>query len=246
MPEPVVRFQGVSKSYGGAKVLRGIDFEIRAGDAVGLAGVNGAGKTTLIKCLLDFCQIDSGSIEINGIGHRRPQSRARLAFLPENFVPQHFLTGREFLDAMRRLSGGGEDPDAERFVLESLELDPGALRKPVRTYSKGMNQKLGLAACLASSRELYVLDEPMGGLDPRARAGVKRVLLQQKSAGRTVFLTAHSLADIEEICDHMAVLHKGRLAYYGAPSGLLERQGESTLENAFLRCIEDTKGECHA
>jgi ABC-2 type transport system ATP-binding protein len=244
MPEPVIRFQGVSKSYGGASVLREIDFEIRAGDVVGLAGVNGAGKTTLVKCLLDFCQIDAGTICINGIAHSRPESRARLAFLPEHFVPPYFLTGREFLDAMRELSGTGGD--AEPAILASLDLDASTLRRPVRTYSKGMTQKLGLAACFASARELYVLDEPMGGLDPRARAGVKRVLLQQKSAGRTVLLTAHSLADIEEICDHMAVLHNGRLAYYGPPLGLLDRHRESTLENAFLRCIEDTNGECRA
>jgi ABC-2 type transport system ATP-binding protein len=246
MPEPVIRFRGVSKSYGGARVLREIDFEIRAGAAVGLAGVNGAGKTTLIKCLLDFCQIDAGAIEINGIGHRQPESRAGLAYLPERFVPPYFLTGREFLDAMRDLSGAHRDAGLERATLESLELDAVALGKAVRTHSKGTTQKLGLAACFASARDVYVLDEPMGGLDPRARAGVKRVLLQQKSAGRTVLLTAHSLADIEEICDHMAVLHNGRLAYYGPPSGLLDLHRESALENAFLRCIENTNGECRA
>jgi ABC-2 type transport system ATP-binding protein len=244
MHQPVVRFQGVGKRYGSVEVLRGVDFEIRAGDAVGLAGVNGAGKTTLMKCLLDFCQIDAGAIQIHGIGHRHAGSRARLAFLPEHFVPPHFLTGREFLDAMRRFAGSVAGD--ERVALEALELDPVMLRRPVRTYSKGTTQKLGLAACFASGRELYVLDEPMDGLDPRARAGAKRVLLQQKSAGRTVFLSAHSLADIAEICDHMAVLHNGRLAYFGPPSGLLERQGESTLENAFLRCIEETNGECRA
>ena len=246
MTEPVIRFQGVSKSYDVAKVLRGVDFEIRAGEHVGLAGVNGAGKTTLIKCLLDFCDVDAGTIQIHGISHRRPEARARLAFLPERFVPPHFLTGREFLDAMRRLAGSGGNPAAERRTLDSLDLDPAALRKPVHTYSKGTTQKLGLAACLASGRELYLLDEPMAGLDPKARAGVKSALQQQKSEGRTVFLTAHSLADIEEICDHMAVLHNGTLAYYGPPSGLLERHGERSLESAFLKCIEKTNSECHA
>ncbi len=244
MHQPVVRFQGVGKRYGSVEVLRGIDFEIRAGDAVGLAGVNGAGKTTLIKCLLDSCEIDAGAIHIHGIAHRRPEARARLAFLPEHFAAPHFLTGREFLDAMRGMAGTAAGD--ERAALEALELDPDVLRKPARTYSKGTTQKLGLAACFASGRDLYVLDEPMGGLDPRARAGVKRVLLQQKSAGRTVFFSAHSLADIEEICDHMAVLHNGGLAYFGPPSGLLERYGESSLESAFLRCIEETNGERHA
>jgi ABC-2 type transport system ATP-binding protein len=244
MHQPVVRFQGVGKRYGSVEVLRGIDFEIRAGDALGLAGVNGAGKTTLIKCLLDSCDIDAGAIHIHGIAHRRPEARARLAFLPEHFAAPHFLTGREFLDAMRGMAGTAAGD--ERAALEALELDPAMLRKPARTYSKGTTQKLGLAACFASGRDLYVLDEPMGGLDPRARAGVKRVLRQQQSAGRTVLFSAHSLADIEEICDHMAVLHNGRLAYVGPPSGMLERYGESSLESAFLRCIEKTNGERHA
>ena len=244
MHEPVVRFQGVGKRYGSVEVLRGVDFEIGAGDAVGLAGVNGAGKTTLIKCLLDSCDIDAGAIRIHGITHRRPEARGRLAFLPEHFTAPHFLTGREFLDAMRGLAGAAAGD--ERGALEALELDSEVLRKPARTYSKGTTQKLGLAACFASGRDLYVLDEPMGGLDPRARAAVKRVLLQQKSAGRTVFFSAHSLADIEEICDHMAVLHNGRLAYFGPPSGLLERYGAGSLESAFLRCIEKTNGERRA
>ena len=244
MHQPVIRFQGVGKSYGGVTVLSQIDLELGAGEVFGVAGVNGAGKTTLMKCLLDFVDIDAGTIELHGIDHRRPESRARLAFLPENFVPPHFLTGREFLGAMRRLSGG--PGEADEAALEALELDRAALDKPVRTYSKGTTQKLGLAACLASARDLYVLDEPMSGLDPRARAGVKRVLLQRKSDARTVFLSAHSLADIEEICDHMAVLHEGRLAYVGPPSELLRRYAVDSLESAFLRCIEETNGGCHA
>jgi ABC-2 type transport system ATP-binding protein len=246
MPEPVIRFQGVSKSYGAARVLREIHFEIRAGQCVGLAGINGAGKTTLVKCLLDFCELDSGAIEIHGMTHRRPEARARLAFLPERFAPPHFLTGREFLSAMQRLARLSYDETAARSLLESLDLDPGALHQPVRGYSSGMTQKLGLAACFLAGRELYVLDEPMGGLDPKARARVKSLLQQQKSGGRTVFFTAHSLADIEEICDYMAVLHNGRLAYYGPPHGLLERHGERSLESAFLKCVENTNSDRHA
>ncbi|HYQ93806.1 MAG TPA: ATP-binding cassette domain-containing protein, partial [Burkholderiales bacterium] len=95
----------MSKSFGRAGVLRGIDLDVRSGECVGLAGVNGAGKTTLIKCLLDFCDLDSGSIEIHGTPHHRPQSRARLAFLPERFTAPYFLTGREFITMMLRLFG---------------------------------------------------------------------------------------------------------------------------------------------
>src|SRR5438552_17618538 len=103
MPEPLVRFLGVSKSFGRAEVLRAIDLDGHSGECVRLAGLNGAGKTTLIKCLLDFCDLDSGAIEIHGATHRRPRARARLAFLPERFTAPYFLTGREFITMMLRL-----------------------------------------------------------------------------------------------------------------------------------------------
>jgi ABC-2 type transport system ATP-binding protein len=238
MAEPMVRFRGVNKSFGPASVLRGINFDIPSGECVGLAGINGAGKTTLIKCLLDFCDLDAGSIEVYGQGHRRPQARARLSFLPERFIPPYFLTGREFIHTMLQLLECDWDEERVRGMFTALDLDLAALGKPVRAYSKGMTQKLGLAACFLSRRDVYIMDEPMSGLDPKARARAKNLFLKLKSEGRTVLLTSHSLADIEEICDQMAVLHEGTLAYVGAPRGLCERHGESSLERAFLKCIE--------
>jgi len=238
MPEPFVRFRGVNKSFGRSEVLRGIDLDLQPGSCVGLTGVNGAGKTTLIKCLLDFCELDSGAIELHGVQHRRPQARSRLAFLPERFTPPYFLTGREFIAMMLALFGRTYEEGSVRAMLDALDLEDSALEKPVRDYSKGMTQKLGLAACFLSQRDLYVLDEPMSGLDPKARARAKSLLLRLKSEGRTVFLTSHSLADVEDVCDQITVLHRGRLAYAGTPGGLLEHYEESSLERAFLKCIE--------
>jgi ABC-2 type transport system ATP-binding protein len=238
MPDPLVRFRGVSKSFGRAEVLRGIDLDVPSGKCLGLAGVNGAGKTTLIKCLLDFCELDSGSIEVHGVAHRRPQARARLAYLPERFIAPYFLTGREFIAMMLRLFERRYEEVRVRAMFAALDLDVAALDKPVRAYSKGMTQKLGLAACFLSERDLYVLDEPMSGLDPKARARAKELILKLMSEGRTLLFTSHSLADIEEVCDDMTVLHRGTLAYTGEPRGLCERHGESSLERAFLKCIE--------
>ena len=238
MPEPLVRFRGVSKSFGRAEVLRSIDLDLPPGSCVGLTGVNGAGKTTLVKCLLDFCELDSGAIEVHGVEHRHPQARERLAFLPERFTAPYFLSGREFIAMMLDLFGGRYEEEAVRTMFAAFDLDKAALDKPVREYSKGMTQKLGLAACFLSQRDLYVLDEPMSGLDPKARGRAKDLLLNLKSEGRTLLFTSHSLADIEEVCDLMAVLHRGALAYTGAPRGLCERHGESSLERAFLKCIE--------
>jgi len=238
MPEPLLRFRGVNKRFGRAEVLRGIDLDLAPGACVALTGVNGAGKTTLIKCLLDFCDLDSGAIEVHGLEHRRPQARARLAFLPERFTAPYFLTGREFIRMMLELFGVRYEEESVLAMFAALELEDAALEKPVREYSKGMTQKLGLAACLLSQRELYVLDEPMSGLDPAARARAKELLLKLKAEGRALLITSHSLADVEDVCDQVTVLHKGTLAYTGTPDGLRERFEESSLERAFLKCIE--------
>jgi ABC-2 type transport system ATP-binding protein len=101
-----------------------------------------------------------------------------------------------------------------------------------------MTQKLGLAACFLSQRDLYVLDEPMSGLDPKARDRARDLLLNLKSEGRTLLFTSHSLADVEQVCDRVTVLHEGTMAYAGSPRGLRERYGEASLEGAFLKCIE--------
>jgi ABC-2 type transport system ATP-binding protein len=237
MTEPVVRFRGVSKSFGKTPVLRNVDLDIAPGEYFGLAGLNGAGKTTLIKCMLDFCRVDAGSIDLFGVAHVQPRSRARLAFLPERFVPPYYLTGRDFLSFMLRLQGRAYGEDAVVEMLAALDMDAAALAKPVRSYSKGMTQKLGLAACFLSGRDLYVLDEPMSGLDPKARACLKSLLVRLRTAGATLFFTSHALADIEEICDRMVVLHEGVPYFSGAPRALCEHYGESSMEQAFLRCI---------
>lgn len=238
MRKNALQFGKVSKNYGKSAALREVDLSVRSGECFGLTGVNGAGKTTLLKCLLDFCEVNSGVIEIFGIGHRHTHSRARLAYLPERFNPPYYLTGGDFLDYVLKLQGiSAPDGDIESR-LHSLDLDATALTKPVRTLSKGMTQKLGLAACFLSKKDLLVLDEPMSGLDPKARALVKSLLATLRAEGRTVFFTSHSLADVAEICDHMAVLHDGRIHFFGSPGTLSERYPESNIEAAFLRCIE--------
>jgi ABC-2 type transport system ATP-binding protein len=120
---------------------------------------------------------------------------------------------------------------------ERLDLAARALDRPARTYSKGMMQKLGLAACLLSGKNLQILDEPTSGLDPKARALLKRELRSLRAEGRTVFFTSHSLSDVEQICDRMAVLDGGRLRFAGPPAELMTRYGGRDLEHAFLACI---------
>jgi ABC-2 type transport system ATP-binding protein len=235
---PALRFDRVSKRFGKAVALSELSLDVPPGQTFGLAGMNGAGKTTLIKCLLDFCDVDGGHIEVFGVPHRVTAARARLVFLPERFVPPYYLTGRDFLRYMLKLQDVPFDPREAQDMLGELDLDVSALTKPVRAFSKGMTQKLGLAACFLSRKDLYILDEPTSGLDPKARALLKAQLRRLRDQGRTVFLTSHSLADVEEICDRMAVVHRGELRFAGMPHELREKHGCRTLEQAFLACIE--------
>src|SRR5262249_21361375 len=187
-----------------------------------------------IRCLLDLTACDQGRIEIFGSRARHPMARARLAYLPERFMPPQYLTGREFLRTLAALGRAGYDEARSGALIAELELDAAALARPVRTLSKGMTQKLGLAAALSLERELYVLDEPMSGLDPAARVAVKSVLRRLSREGRTLFFTSHVLADVDELCSSIAVLDRARLRFRGSPRMLCERYGEPTLGGAFM------------
>jgi ABC-2 type transport system ATP-binding protein len=236
----------LEKRYGKSAALSGVDLQIAAGEAFGLVGANGAGKTTLIKCVLDLTARDAGAIEIFGIAAKNPAARRRLAYLPERFNPPYYLRAREFLAMMCELAGERYPAARALQIFDQLELDRAALERPVRTLSKGMTQKLGLAACFLAERDLYLLDEPMSGLDPAARVAVKSALARLAAAGRTLFFTSHVLADVDELCSSIAVLERGRVRWRGTPTGLCERYGEASLERAFMHCIRDERAKAPA
>ena len=241
-----LRVAALRKRYRDFEALAGVDLEVAAGEAFGLVGANGAGKTTFIKCVLDLTAFDAGSIEIFDVQSASPAARRRLAYLPERFNPPHYLSGREFLTLMCDLAGERYDETRVFPLLEQLELERAALGKRVRTLSKGMTQKLGLAGCLVVPRDLYLLDEPMSGLDPAARVAVKSLLRRASSEGRTLFFTSHVLADVEELCGSIAVLERGRVRFRGTPAALCERYRDPNLERAFMRCIRDEQPEARS
>lgn len=238
MTAPVLHIDQLAKSYGKQTVLRGVSLDLQSGESFGLVGMNGAGKTTLIKCVLDFCAIDGGSIALAGLPHEAKHARKPLAYLPENFMPPYYLSGRDFVKYILELRGQSYSEEAARDMFTALDIDPAALTKLARSYSKGMTQKLGLAACFLSDAGLFILDEPMSGLDPKARALVKRQLAALKAAGKTLFFSSHVLADVGELCDRMGILHGGELRFVGAPADCRARYGVASLEEAYLACID--------
>jgi ABC-2 type transport system ATP-binding protein len=244
--QEALRIDALVKRYGTHVALDRVSLRVARGEAFGLVGANGAGKTTLIRCLLDLAASDGGTIDIFGIPARDPSARRRLTYLPERFEPPHYLTGEEFLRAMVALAGGSYDAGRAGRLADELGLDRAALARPVRALSKGMTQKLGLAACFFLERDLYLLDEPMSGLDPEARVAVKAVLARLSREGRTLFFTSHVLADVDELCDSIAVLERSRVRFRGTPQALRSRYEESSLEKAFMRCVRDEQAAARA
>lgn len=237
--EAIIACREVSVRRGGRDALRGVDLTVPQGVFV-LLGNNGAGKSTLISALLDFIPVLGGEIFLWGRPHGDYRDRARLAYLPERFTPPWYLTGREFLLFSQRMRHQPYDEARARDWAQRLTLEPEALSRPVRSFSKGMTQKLGLAAVFLAEVELLVLDEPMSGLDPHARHAVMQAMTDVRAAGRTIFMSSHALADAEQLMarpdGRLAILSQGELRYQGQLAPLLERTGARTLEEAYLSC----------
>ncbi len=229
----------VSVSYTDKPVIREINLDIKAGEVFGLMGLNGAGKTTLIKAILGLKEQTSGEISIFGKNKLSKESKLKLSYLPEKFEPPYFLSGMEFMHFSLQLYNKKFDKNRIIEAAEFLALDTGALNRRMNTYSKGMRQKLGLMATMLTDCPLLILDEPMSGLDPLARSMVKKMINKVKKADHTIFLSSHILADMDEICDRVAVLHNGVLMYVGSPQDLKKQTSNNNLEQAFLDCIEN-------
>jgi ABC-2 type transport system ATP-binding protein len=240
MPEnAVLKIENIDVAYAGVEVINDVSLDVNAGEFFGLIGVNGAGKTTMIKTLLGLRDPDSGAVKVMGQTITQNTTSPHIAFLPERFEPSWFLTGLEFLKfSTKAYNTQWTDAQFMEYA-QRLALDPAALKRRVQTYSKGMRQKLGLLATVMTNSEILILDEPMSGLDPAARTLVKDLLLEVKAAGRTIFLSSHILADMDEICDRVCLLHKSKIRFVGTPAQLKKETSAQNLERAFLHFIEE-------
>lgn len=238
-PAPL-ELTNVSAGYGKKQVLNDISFALRPAEIFGLVGLNGAGKTTMIRAILDLRQA-KGAVTFFGEPNTKAQSRRHLIYLPERFQPSSQLKGYEHLSILLAYFKQKLDRERARKVAAALDLDPEALSRTVRTYSKGMGQKLGLVGSLMVDAPLMILDEPMSGLDPRARVHLKDQLLEARRLGRSIFFSSHVLADIEEICDRIGILHGGQIIFLGTPKDFVAKYAAPSLERAFLLALEQTE-----
>jgi len=222
--------QGLCKTFhpglfeADVEALKGLSFEVGRGEIFGFLGPNGAGKTTTIKAICEIIRPDAGTISVCGHPHTAPEAKRRLGFMSESPYVYRHLSGREYLRFCGELLGLPRTGMEERIavVLDEVGMASRADRG-LGTYSKGMQQRIGLAQALLGDPELLILDEPMSGLDPLGRRDVRDIILARAAAGATVFFSSHIIPDVEALCDRVAIVVDGTLRAIGAVNELLAR-----------------------
>ena len=217
--------------------LGGLDLEVNVGEVFGFLGPNGAGKTTAINVLLGFVPPTRGAAYLFGIDVRQPIARQRIGYLPEMTYYYKFLTAEELLRFYAKIFGLSRTEADRRIdqLLKLVELEP-ARKRPIKSYSKGMQQRVGLAQALINNPDLLILDEPTSGLDPLGRMKVREIIQRLKNEGKTVFFSSHELGEVETVCDRVAIINQGELKVSGRVSDLVA-QHAANLEKAFLDII---------
>src|ERR1700739_4607582 len=215
--------------------LNGLDLEVHAGEVFGFLGPNGAGKTTTMNVLLGFVQPTGGQASLFGIDVRQPIARQRIGYLPEMTYYYKFLTAEELLRFYAKIFGLSRSEADKRIdqLLKLVELEH-ARKRPIKSYSKGMQQRVGLAQALINNPDLLILDEPTSGLDPLGRMKVREIIQRLKNEGKTVFFSSHELGEVETVCDRVAIINQGELKVEGRVTELV-KQHQCNLEQVFLR-----------
>ncbi|MEV6501451.1 ABC transporter ATP-binding protein [Streptomyces prunicolor] len=213
-----ITVSGLHKSFGRTQALAGLDLDVEAGEVHGFLGPNGSGKSTTIRVLLGLLHADSGAAQLLG---RDPWTDAvelhrRVAYVPGDVTLWRNLSGGEVIDLYGKLRGG-LDKSRRTELIDRFELDP---TKKGRTYSKGNRQKVALVAAFASDVDLLILDEPTSGLDPLMEEVFQRCVEEERDRGRTILLSSHILSEVEELCDRVSIIRKGRTVESGSLADL--------------------------
>jgi len=231
----VFRSRGIGEH---AKVaIDGLNLSVQKGEVFGFLGPNGAGKTTTMNVLLGFVNASGGSASLFGVDVREPIARQRIGYLPELTYYYKFLTVEELLRFYARIFGIPRREADKRIddLIKLVELEP-ARKRAIKHYSKGMQQRVGLAQALINNPDLLILDEPTSGLDPLGRMKVRDIIHRLKNEGRTVFFSSHELGEVEMVCDRVAILHEGKVRVEGRLADLLQKY-HANLEQIFLQII---------
>ncbi|HXG49287.1 MAG TPA: ABC transporter ATP-binding protein [Methylomirabilota bacterium] len=252
MSETVVRIDDLVVGYRTRELgqrtktaVNRLNLQVHRGETFGFLGPNGAGKTTTMNVLLGFVPPSSGTARLFGVDVREPIARQRIGYLPELTYYYKFLTAEEILRFYARIfqiPRSVAEPRIEA-VLRLVELE-SARRRPLKTYSKGMQQRVGLAQALINDPDLLILDEPTSGLDPLGRMKVREIIQRLKNEGKTVFFSSHELGEVETVCDRVAILANGTLRAEGRVDDLLRDHQQQNLEQVFLKLIGDHE-HCH-
>jgi ABC-2 type transport system ATP-binding protein len=217
--------------------VKDLNLQVNQGEVFGFLGPNGAGKTTTMNVLLGFVSASSGTASLFGVDVRKPIARQRIGYLPELTYYYKFLSAEEllrFYGRIFRIPSGilGQRIDA---ILKLVDLE-SARKRPIRSYSKGMQQRAGLAQALINDPDLLILDEPTSGLDPIGRMKVREIIQRLKNEGKTVFFSSHELGEAETVCDRVAILSGGELRVEGSVADLM-KEYQCNLEQLFLKII---------
>jgi ABC-2 type transport system ATP-binding protein len=232
-----VEYPVKQRGSGNKVALQGLDLTVRAGEVFGFLGPNGAGKTTTMNVLLGFVQATSGAAYLFGVDVRKPIARQRIGYLPELTYYYKFLTAEEILRFYAKVFSIPR-AEADRRIdslLKLVELEH-ARSRPLKSYSKGMQQRVGLAQALINNPDLLILDEPTSGSDPLGRMKVRQIIQRLKDEGKTVFFSSHELGEVETVCDRVAIVHQGELKVEGRVDDLV-RQHQCDLEKVFLKIV---------
>lgn len=234
-----LQVEGLRKTFPGElfkpsrEILKGLDFKVQKGLITGFVGANGSGKTTTLKCVLGFIHASAGKVTYFDSDAKTQDFRHRIGFFPERPYLYEFLTAREFLKLHWDLSGGGEDFETHlKNVLQKVDL-PNVTDRVLRSFSKGMLQRIGIAQAILRNPELLILDEPMSGLDPDGRLLMKDILRDLHRSGSTIFFSSHLLHDVEELCHELVMIEQGQMMYNGTLEELKKQFPGKTLEQIY-------------
>jgi len=234
----MIKLNELSYAIKEKSILKNICYRIKPQEYFALAGVNGAGKSTLIKLVLDLLRTaDKSMIEINGASSWEVSSRNLLSYLPEKFQVNKSVSGMQYCRFVFGMYQQKMDVDVVYQLCQQLDFKADDLDKNVNTYSKGMMQKLGLMSNFMLNKPLMILDEPLSGLDPKARFCLKELLKEKKKEGLTLFYSTHMLADAEDVCDQFGILDEGVLKFVGTPQECMGLYQAETLESAYMACV---------